>query len=184
MDYRIKNSNDQRKELCKKLVYIYPELDHISNCFYATDKKRILTKLIFKDGSKKSVQFAKLILEAHLSRRLIGDETVDHIDNDSSNNSISNLQILTRSENAPKGSKVYTEYARANGIVSKSLGKAIPKLAGCNNGKAVLNESQVLEIKQLLEKTKWYRGQDADIAKKFDVARRTISNIRRGTAYI
>ena len=41
-------------------------------------------------------------MEQHLGRDLSDGETVDHIDHDFTNNSIKNLQILTRQENARK----------------------------------------------------------------------------------
>lgn len=45
-------------------------------------------------------QFAKVVLEVELGRRLTSNETVDHIDGDKSNDCPSNLRVLSLSENA------------------------------------------------------------------------------------
>lgn len=52
---------------------------------------------------KKHITYAKFLMENHLKRFLDPDtETVDHINNDCSDDRIENLQLLTRSENAKK----------------------------------------------------------------------------------
>lgn len=55
------------------------------------------------DGKKwKTCLTARLLLEIKLGRKLTRDETVDHIDDNPLNDSIDNLQVLSRSENAAK----------------------------------------------------------------------------------
>ena len=61
------------------------------------------------DNTLTSISYPKWLLQSHLGRELLGDETVDHIDGDFNNNNISNLQILSRAANAQK-SAVYAEY--------------------------------------------------------------------------
>lgn len=41
-------------------------------------------------------------MELHLNRKLLSNEEVDHIDNNIHNNSIDNLQILSKKENIKK----------------------------------------------------------------------------------
>lgn len=41
-------------------------------------------------------------MEQHLNRELLPEETIDHIDNDKTNNDITNLQILSLAENTRK----------------------------------------------------------------------------------
>lgn len=54
------------------------------------------------DGKLTSISYPKWIMENHLGRKLTQNETVDHIDNNPLNNDISNLQILSREDNARK----------------------------------------------------------------------------------
>lgn len=58
--------------------------------------------IIKDDGSRQTKSYPRLLLEQHLGRELTIDETVDHIDNDFTNDSIDNLQILSLSDNAKK----------------------------------------------------------------------------------
>jgi len=44
-------------------------------------------------------------MEQHLGRALLPTETVDHIDDDFTNNEISNFQLLTLRDNVKKSSK-------------------------------------------------------------------------------
>ena len=52
--------------------------------------------------SGKLTSYARFKMERHLGRKLGPDEEVDHIDDDRSNNHISNLQVLTPAENQAK----------------------------------------------------------------------------------
>lgn len=54
------------------------------------------------DGKTKTMLFGRLVLEIKIGRKLLDNETVDHIDEDSSNDSPCNLQVLSRSDNAKK----------------------------------------------------------------------------------
>ena len=58
--------------------------------------------LVREDGRRQTVSYPKYLLQNHIGRDLVGDETVDHIDDDFTNDDISNLQILTRAENSKK----------------------------------------------------------------------------------
>lgn len=52
------------------------------------------------EGGSKTHQYARLLLEAKLQRRLVGKETVDHIDGDYTNDSLDNLRVLSNADNA------------------------------------------------------------------------------------
>ena len=58
--------------------------------------------LVHKDSRKQTMSYPKYLMEQYLKRPLLDTETVDHINNDFTDNRIENLQILTRSENAAK----------------------------------------------------------------------------------
>ena len=49
-----------------------------------------------------TVSYPKFLMEQHLGRKLLPNETVDHKDEDYTNDDISNLQVLTRQDNASR----------------------------------------------------------------------------------
>jgi hypothetical protein len=57
-------------------------------------------QIIFNDGSRKVVSYPRYLLENHIGRILNLNETVHHIDEDITNNNISNLEILNREEHS------------------------------------------------------------------------------------
>lgn len=63
--------------------------------------RRYLT-IINDDGTKTSMLYSRYLMEQHLGRKLSSAEHVDHIDDDFTNDSIENLQILSVSENVKK----------------------------------------------------------------------------------
>ena len=58
--------------------------------------------IMHDDGTKQTKSYPKYLVEQYLGRALLDNETVDHIDNNKTNNDITNLQILTRQANAAK----------------------------------------------------------------------------------
>lgn len=62
------------------------------------EPRRVLTLVRF-DKTKTSTSYARYLMSCKLGRYLSKDEHVDHIDNDSLNDTLDNLQILTPAEN-------------------------------------------------------------------------------------
>ncbi len=62
--------------------------------------------VVLIDGERRrTVSYPKWLMEQHLGRELDPDtETVDHIDDDFTNNSLDNLRILTRKKHASEDS--------------------------------------------------------------------------------
>jgi hypothetical protein len=58
--------------------------------------------IIYDNGIRTTVSYPKFLMEQHLGRKLESWETVDHIDEDFTNDVIENLQILSRTENILK----------------------------------------------------------------------------------
>lgn len=71
---------------------------------YIQGKRKIII-LKFKDGSTKTTSHARFLYEKHHDRVLTDSETVDHIDGDSLNDTLSNLQVLSLRDNIQKSSK-------------------------------------------------------------------------------
>lgn len=61
--------------------------------------------IIRTNGKNKTTQYARYLLEQHLGRSLSSSETVDHIDGNFRNDSLDNLQILSRADNIRKSIK-------------------------------------------------------------------------------
>ena len=78
-----------------KIYEIDIRLSRIYNC--KDGRKRI--DLITKEW-RKTVQYAKLVLEVKLGRKLLDDETVDHINGDKTNDTPENLRVMSLAENA------------------------------------------------------------------------------------
>ena len=97
--------------------------------------------IVHENGKRSTVSYPKYLLESKLGRKLLPHETCDHIDNDYTNNSLDNLQVLTRGDNSrkhmalklaeqgyfvcPECNKSFYKlmrYARANNVVQKKAG--------------------------------------------------------------
>lgn len=76
-------------------------------------RKHIVIKYL--DGRKVCRSYPKYLMELHIGRELTDDETVDHKDDDFTNDDLSNLQILTRRENVLK------QHARKPAIILSLL---------------------------------------------------------------
>jgi len=131
---------------------------------------------------KTTVSYPKLLLETSVGRKLVKDETVDHIDADHTNNAIENLQILTRVENA---SKAHTDgkcsaaplVTYLNSIDGKAARSARMK---AKNPFAVFTESDVVVIRTSFKnKTKTV----PQLALEYNVGERTIYNCLTGSSY-
>ena len=83
-----------------KILGLYPDYVQVYGPYTRKDGRKII---VLYDGTRRTTkQYARVIKEMDLGRVLSESETVDHIDNDISNDSISNLQVLSRSDNAKK----------------------------------------------------------------------------------
>ena len=58
--------------------------------------------IIHDDGRRQTKSYPRLLMEQHLGRELTEDETVDHTNNDFTDDRIENLQILSLADNASK----------------------------------------------------------------------------------
>lgn len=157
-----------------ELKEIHPEFKSIGTPSYMI-KDRICFGVRLHSGAKKSIQYARLLLELKIGRKLNSNETVDHIDFDSTNNSMDNLQLLTRQENACKGSHEINKRKVAELNSLRMMGNRI-SVGNCN-GMTKLSDIEVDEIKIL--QRNHYRGQDRVLANQFGVSRELISQIRR-----
>lgn len=59
----------------------------------------------YGDGRTKSTAYARYLMEQHLGRELRADETVDHINDDCTDDRLENLQVLTDFANKSKSAR-------------------------------------------------------------------------------
>lgn len=69
---------------------------------YTRNDGRKHVVIVHEDGRKQTKSYPRLLMEQHLGRELTKDETVDHINNDFTDDRIENLQILSLADNASK----------------------------------------------------------------------------------
>jgi hypothetical protein len=69
---------------------------------YFKPNGRSLFKIIRNDGSRTTISGARYIMEQHLHRKLTSDEQVHHKDGDPTNDSIENLEVLTKESHKKK----------------------------------------------------------------------------------
>jgi hypothetical protein len=98
--------NNEKNEIFSRLLRLYPAYDVVLGPYLRKDNRKhvILNKsnVNWKRGKLKTISWPKAKMEAFIGRKLKEWETVDHIDEDKTNNKISNLQILSRKDNAKK----------------------------------------------------------------------------------
>lgn len=74
-----------------------------------SDGRKTLT-LYNSHKDRSSTQYARYLMAVHLGRFLNDDEHIDHIDNDKTNDSLDNLQILSLADNNMKAHKKPNEH--------------------------------------------------------------------------
>jgi len=82
------------------VLALYPEANKVYGPYRGEDGRMGVALLIEGKSSKR--QLAKVRLEVKLGRRLVLGETVDHMDEDFTNDSPSNLQVLSSGKNSAK----------------------------------------------------------------------------------
>ena len=89
---------------------------------------RLRCVLVDEGNTKITISYPKLLIELHYGFKLLGNETVDHIDGDFTNNDLSNLQILDRSVHITKDSIKYISEDFVCPICSKHFSLKYGKL--------------------------------------------------------
>lgn len=177
MDTVLVQARDHIQSLWPVIKELHPEYDTPGTPALMNNGTRICFSLRLCSGSRKSTQYARLLLECKLGRVLSRNETVDHIDGDCMNNAATNLQLLSRSDNARKGPSPSVKQLMLDRISATLKGKPRYDLRGHSNGNIKLTDEQVSAIRQKL--TPYTRGLDSKVAKEYGVSRELISQIRR-----
>lgn len=68
---------------------------------YLNNKGRKIVIIVYPNGNRRTITFAKLLMQIGLNRSLDPEkETVDHFDSDRGNDDIENLRLLSRKEHS------------------------------------------------------------------------------------
>ena len=88
----------------RDILKLYPEFNKVYGPYERLDGRKVV---VFYNAEQKtsSRQFAKVKLEVKINRRLVKNETVDHIDENFRNDDLDNLQVLSNIDNAKKSSR-------------------------------------------------------------------------------
>ena len=122
----------------------------------------------------KRIDEHRYLIQLALGRPLESNEIVHHKDGNKSNNDLSNLEVLQRSEH----SRMHTKERFKNAEAVEQQREKAKNNAALVYKKNVLNRDQVAEIKSL-------KGTmtQVEIAKRFNVARCTINRILNHRAW-
>lgn len=101
----------------QKLLALYPAYDRVTGPYQRKDGRK---HICLNNSSKskgdplktRTLSYPKALMEVKENRRLNENETVDHKDEDYTNDNLDNLQILSRTENAIKTFKSNPERAQ------------------------------------------------------------------------
>ena len=69
---------------------------------YTRPDQRKHVCIVHSDGRRQTKSYPRYLMEQHLGRELLPSETVDHINNDFTDDRIENLQLLSRIDNVRK----------------------------------------------------------------------------------
>ena len=105
------------EEFKNKLLSLYPEFNRVTGPYLRKDGRKHIcfnnTSLSNGDKNKKrTLSWPKALIEVREGRRLLDDETADHKDENFTNDSLENLQTLTRIDNIIKSFELNPERAK------------------------------------------------------------------------
>lgn len=159
-------------ELKENILRLYPEFRNLNGPYVSKNDGR--SRVTLSDGIKKTTrQLGKVVLEVKINRRLESHETADHKNNDKTNDHPDNLQILSRKENAIKGS-----LGNKNCLGFKQSEEQ--KRTGEKNGRAILKNSDVKNFRESFNKKEFSRK---DIIENSGLKDKSVRNMLAGISY-
>lgn len=100
----------------KRVSAEFPYDDYWLYIVYHSSENRRMANLILQSDitKRKTVSYARYLMSVHLKRFLTSQEEVDHVDNDKTNDNITNLQILTKEQNREKSNSTFERIFSTN----------------------------------------------------------------------
>lgn len=114
------------KEFITCLLKLYPDYDSVCGPYKAKDDRERVTLNNSKlpknaKGKLRTISYPKALMEVHLNRVLLENETVDHIDKNPLNNDIANLQVLDRNNHSALDCKRRKQITKCCGYCGKEI---------------------------------------------------------------
>jgi hypothetical protein len=134
-------------------------------------------------GKRKSMSYARFLLQESLGRELTGDETADHIDEDPTNDDLDNLQVLTPTENIEKARRSGKVAGNAKLIEfgkSEASREASRRRLLTANPSSKLTQAEVIEIRRAFATGEMTI---ASICVAYSITRRSIKHLLIGKTY-
>ncbi len=170
-----------------KVLALYPEYQKVCGPYTSKQDGRQRITLVGRDDTnraiRRTVSFPKALLETSIGRRLSDGETADHIDENFENNQLTNLQVLTRAQNAIKSHFYGASTAQHLIDYSKSdegRVKSSERMSGDNNVNSKLNNDEVPILRY-----KYVTGEltKKEICNYYDITRKAVENMLSGRSY-
>jgi len=133
------------------------------------------------DGKNRYRQYAAWLVEIKYGRKLKKDETVDHIDEDKTNDSMDNLQILSRRDNSLKAYRAGKSDIGLKKMfaIARSPKNSLNKM-GEKNGNSKVTGGMVTKYRDLFSDSKITISQ---IVKETSMSRRSVIKFIEGKSY-
>ena len=160
----------------KEILNLYAEYDTVYGPYLCGDGRKRVTLFNKETKAQTTRQLAKVRLEVKIGRKLIGKETVDHKDENKTNDDTNNLQVLSVSDNARKSSLGRT---RTLGI--KQTEKTKNKFRGEFNGLSKISNEKVKEFRE-----EFFSGRTSkkEIINDSGLTRKSVENFLKGKSYL
>lgn len=136
--------------LAKKLSIAYGHKVRLVGPYLCQDgRKRVDVKgAPAHTGLNKTIQLARARLEVKLGRPLNDDETVDHINNDYTDDSYGNVQVLSLAANAAKQTEEARRKAAEYSRTPEGRARLSAQVSGELNGLAALTDDAVEQYRE------------------------------------
>lgn len=139
-------------------VFDTKRLKYVATNINGGRERSVLANIWYDDGKRRTPKVHRLVADAFIPNPH-NKPTVNHIDGCRQNNLLSNLEWATHSENHKHAYQIGLKNAQ-----------------GSNNGRSILNEDDVLEIKKRMEQGE----SQVSLARYYGVSTQTIQNIKSG----
>lgn len=163
-----------------KILELYPDYTSVLGPYTRADGRKhiVLNNSKLAKGTKgklRTVSYPKALLEVELGRTLKDDETTDHVDEIKTNDSVSNLQILTREDNARKSA--YGNKHSAGRVLTNEQRATI---SGEKNSKAKLTNEEVKTFRKLVAENKITKQ---EIVLQTGMCEKSVRSFLKGDSY-
>lgn len=175
---------DEQKSM---IADLYQGGEIINYSVYQRSDNRLTIYMQFSVIGRKQKSLPKVLLEAKIGRLLTSTETCDHIDNNSLNNDLDNLQVLSRRDNILKA------YHNGSFDIEKltAFSKTEEGRKASSERMRKLNESSderapTFSDEQVKLLRNQYDAKEIDvqtICTQYNVTRRAVENMLKGDTY-